>query len=81
MNTKLRPRFRTGTQAESLRFASELAACNYANAKADAADISLPDGNPSAVRIQFNRDTGEPGRWKDNSLRICAPWLLQQFFR
>lgn len=78
----MKPKIKTriGTRAESLPFAGEIAALSYPNAKQDAKDLTLADGNRDAIRVQFDRETGEALRDKTGGVRICAPWLLCDVF-
>lgn len=40
----------------------------------------FPDGHKQAVRVQVNRDTGEPLFNEDGTVQIVAPWLLSDIF-
>lgn len=77
---KAKIKWRTGTREESVPFMNDVAAGNYANAKADAACLGFRDGHPEATRVMFNAETGEAIRGKSGHPQICAPWLLGAAF-
>ena len=68
-----------GTREESLVYAAEVAGYDYKGAKDDARDFALPDGHRNAVRVRFNRETGEVMR-NSGQVGVCAPWVLQDIF-
>lgn len=65
---------RVGTLAESMQHRDASIPIR------DYDDIALADGNPNAIRIMFDVETGEPLHFKDGSLKYCAPWLLAGTF-
>ena len=73
--TNMKPiKTRTASREESIALANDTIPVT------DRRDISLPDGNPDAIRVIVNAATGSAILNRDGSIRYTAPWLLCSVF-
>lgn len=68
-----RIRWRIGTIAETLAVLNKVE-------ERERPFCHFPDGHKQAIRVQVNRDDGQPLYNADGTVQIVAPWLLQDIF-